>query len=73
MTGEYSTEDEVLKKLHDKATSLIKRHGNLQCTFQHIPREENDVADNLANKAIRDKENTVICNWPNINALMNRS
>ena len=70
LTGEYSIKNHRLKLLWEKVQELLRRHHELQVTCQHIPREENQIADRLANAAIDTKENITTCIWPNINKLM---
>jgi ribonuclease HI len=48
--GEYKVRNENLKRLFDQAQSLI--HRLKQFSIQHIPREENQDADQLANMAM---------------------
>lgn len=55
MIGEYRVKNAGLKPLHRRATDLAD--GFEQCTFHHIPREENTAADKLANMAMDAKTN----------------
>ncbi|MDP6634052.1 MAG: ribonuclease HI family protein [Phycisphaerae bacterium] len=55
MTGEYRVKNAGLKPLHRRATELADSFEN--CTFHHIPREENTAADKLANMAMDAKTN----------------
>ncbi|MEX0887399.1 MAG: ribonuclease HI family protein [Phycisphaeraceae bacterium] len=48
--GEYRVKAPGLKPLHDRAKALIGRLADYE--IQHIPREQNARADELANKAI---------------------
>lgn len=50
LTGQYRVRDEKLKKLHDKAVSLLRRFEAYRMI--HVPREQNRMADRLANRAI---------------------
>jgi ribonuclease HI len=69
--GKYSIKNHRLKALHAKVTDLLQRYNEkLNISFAHIPRELNEVADNLANRAIATKSSVVTLNWPNVNALM---
>mmetsp|Transcript_41393 Transcript_41393/g.86884 ORF Transcript_41393/g.86884 Transcript_41393/m.86884 type:complete len:169 (-) Transcript_41393:6-512(-) len=70
LTGEYSIKNHRLKALRKKVQDLLSRSDELEVNYQHIPREENEIADRLANKAIGARENVTKCNWPNINKLM---
>lgn len=72
LTGRYSIKNHRLKALHARVTDLLQQ-GDAESThisFKHIPREENQLADLLANRAIIMKKNVVTLNWPNVNALM---
>ena len=55
MIGEYRVKNAGLKPLHRRATDLAE--GFDECTFHHIPREENTAADKLANLAMDAKTN----------------
>ena len=75
LTGEYSIKNHRLKALHKKIqemlhASISRQHDKLEVTYLHIPREENQIADGLANFAIATGVNVTTCNWPNINRLM---
>jgi len=50
ITGVYKVKKEHLQKLFQQVQNLIQ-HG--QFTFKHIPREKNQIADFLANKALK--------------------
>ncbi|HWP59643.1 MAG TPA: ribonuclease HI family protein [Candidatus Acidoferrales bacterium] len=50
INGEYRVRSEKLKELHGKALGLLRRFERYRLT--HIRREENRVADELANRAI---------------------
>lgn len=70
LTGEYSIKNHRLKALHKKVQEMLRLHDKLDVTYLHIPREENQIADGLANYAIATRVNVTTCNWPNINRLM---
>mmetsp|Transcript_47162 Transcript_47162/g.47595 ORF Transcript_47162/g.47595 Transcript_47162/m.47595 type:complete len:116 (-) Transcript_47162:448-795(-) len=70
VTGEYSVKNPRLKALLYKVQELLQKNCDLKCNFQYIPREENNIADSLANQAINLRKNLTTCNWPNINNLM---
>lgn len=53
MTGKYNVNNKILKREFKKAKNLEKNFQKV--IYEHIPREENPIADRLANKAI-DKE-----------------
>ena len=69
LTGEYSIKNHRLKRLNKKVKELLSDPSS-QVTYRHIPRNENQVADGLANVAIESRMNVTTCNWPNINKLM---
>ena len=77
ITDKCSTNNEYLIKLKHKVKELLLRYGEDQhgteITFQHIRREENQIADNLANRAIVTKKNVINVNWINVNKLMGGS
>lgn len=50
LTGQYRVRDEKLKKLYGKAVSLLGRLDAYRII--HVPREQNWMADRLANRAI---------------------
>lgn len=51
MRGEYRVKDKELKKQHTRAETLINE-AFPKISFEHIPREENERADELANEAM---------------------
>lgn len=52
LNGQYRVRDDKLKKLHKKALELM---GHLEAyRIVHVPREENRLADRLANRGIDD-------------------
>jgi ribonuclease HI len=52
LNGEYRVKDEKLKMLFQKAVTLLRQFES--CRIVHVPREENKLADRLANKGIDD-------------------
>lgn len=50
MKGVYKVKHPDLKPLHDEARQRVKNFRRVQ--FQHVPREKNRMADQLANEAI---------------------
>jgi ribonuclease HI len=50
MTGQYQIRDAVLKGFWEEAQRLSK--GFAASVITHIPRDENDRADELANQAL---------------------
>jgi ribonuclease HI len=52
LNGEYRVKDEKLKILFQRAISLLHRFESYR--ILHVPREENQLADRLANKGIDD-------------------
>lgn len=53
INGKFKVKDEILKILHRIALSLISRYNNIKIV--HIKREENEIADKLANSFIENK------------------
>lgn len=70
MNGEYSIRNHRLRTLNETVRNLLGRCDGLEVTYMHIPRNYNQIADNLANDAIETRMNVTTCNWPNINRLM---
>jgi ribonuclease HI len=52
LNGEYRVKDEKLKPLFQKAIALLRQFESYRIV--HVPREENKLADRLANKGIDD-------------------
>jgi ribonuclease HI len=52
LSGEYRVKDEKLRMLFQRAISLLRQFKNYR--ILHVPREQNKIADRLANKAIDD-------------------
>ncbi len=50
MNGEYDVKSESILKLYGKARSLESEFSEVE--YNHVPRDENEAADDLANKAI---------------------
>jgi ribonuclease HI len=48
--GRYKVKDPILQKLFARAQKLLSSFPAV--TFEHVPREENRLADKLANQAI---------------------
>ncbi|MCA9495878.1 MAG: ribonuclease HI family protein [Nanoarchaeota archaeon] len=53
LNGEYKVKAEKIKPLYEKVQTTLK---NLKVSFHWIPREDNSLADSLANKGIDDKK-----------------
>jgi ribonuclease HI len=70
LTGEYSIRNHRLRTLNEKVRGLLDRCDDLEVMYLQIPRNENQLADSLANDAIETRMNVTTCNWPNINRLM---
>lgn len=51
MRGEYRVKDRELKKQHERVRALIEE-AFPDISFEHVPREENERADELANDAM---------------------
>lgn len=54
LKGEYAVKAQKIKPLYDAVNSLI---SGIQIKFQWVPRDNNKIADELANKAISDSKN----------------
>ncbi|HYY25077.1 MAG TPA: ribonuclease HI family protein [Candidatus Udaeobacter sp.] len=52
LNGEYRVKDEKLRTLSQRAISLLRQFKSYRIV--HVPREQNKIADRLANKAIDD-------------------
>ena len=50
MRGEYRVKNEALRALHDDATALARRIGNVE--YRHVKRAHNELADRLVNEAL---------------------
>lgn len=50
MTGQYQVKSETLRPLYEKCKELESYFELIQ--FEHIPRNENSLADSLANQAL---------------------
>jgi ribonuclease H / adenosylcobalamin/alpha-ribazole phosphatase len=50
MRGEYRVKNEALKKLHDEASRVARRIGDVSYTA--VRREHNELADRLVNEAL---------------------
>ena len=55
MEGIYRVRSLILKPLHEQAGTLSGQFD--QCTFTHIPRQQNTHADRLVNQALNLKRN----------------
>jgi ribonuclease HI len=51
INGRYRVENASLKPLYQKVKQLQSQFAD--CTFTHIPREQNKEADSLANMALK--------------------
>lgn len=69
-SGNIDPQQMVLYELCEKVQELLSPHAEMEIIYQHIPQEENGIADSLANQAIGTRSNVTVCNWPNINNLM---
>ena len=52
LNGEYRVKDEKLRRLFQRAINLLRQFESYRIV--HVPREQNKIADRLANKAIDD-------------------
>jgi probable phosphoglycerate mutase len=50
MTGEYRVKNEALKRLHDEASRVARRIGEV--SYSAVRREHNELADRLVNEAL---------------------
>jgi ribonuclease HI len=55
ITGKFKVKDLQLSKFHKEFLTTVKKM-NLEFSAIHIPRNENKLADKLANKAIDERE-----------------
>jgi ribonuclease HI len=53
LKGKYAVKNEGLKPLHNEAMALLASFGKWNA--EHIPREENGLADEMSNRAIDEK------------------
>jgi ribonuclease HI len=53
MVGRYAVRSQDLKPMHSRACQLARRLKRVQ--FYHVPREQNQLADALANEALQGK------------------
>ena len=67
MTGKYGVKNQRMKGLRSKARELLDKRDDLNVEFKQLPREQNEIADNLANRAIVTKKSAITVNWPNVN------
>lgn len=72
LNGTYLVHNDRLKVLHTKMTDLFEKYDG-QTTMMHIDRQQNKIADQLANLAIESKKNNITLDWSNVNALMSGS
>jgi ribonuclease HI len=50
LAGEYQVKAENLKPLHEEARSILATFADV--SVSHVPREENEAADEMSNRAI---------------------
>ena len=65
VSGTWRVKNDELKILHDEVQEFINKIKDIR--FQHIPRNENKRADQLANEAMDRKQdmNNIMSNWVN--------
>lgn len=68
--GGYQVNDAILRVHQTSINTLLSKYQNLQYAYRTISREENKVADCLANMGIDLRENVTECNWKKINKLL---
>jgi ribonuclease HI len=61
LQGRYQVKSPHLKPLYEQARALVRRFASVK--FQHIPREQNAIADRLANLAM-DRRKAAECPRP---------
>jgi ribonuclease HI len=57
LKGEYKLKSENLRALHERCRELLRRFKWYE--IQHIPREQNKIADKLANEAL-DQQSKIV-------------
>jgi ribonuclease HI len=55
LQGKYAVKNEVLKRLHEEALALLRSFERYE--LLHIPREQNELADEMSNRAIDEQMN----------------
>ena len=50
LQGRYAVKNEVLKRLHEEALALLRSFERYE--LLHVPREQNELADEMSNRAI---------------------
>ena len=50
LQGKYAVKNEVLKRLHEEALALLRSFERY--ALAHVPREQNELADEMSNRAI---------------------
>lgn len=69
--GVYNIRNPKLQALYAQVTELLEKVKDYATVeFEQIPRDENVIADCLANLAIDTQQNLTACNWQNINRFM---
>jgi ribonuclease HI len=68
VSGHCQVKDSKMKAWHAQDAALLGRKSSkTSITYFHVPREDNWMADLLANRGIDSRENVAVCNWNNIN------
>jgi ribonuclease HI len=68
---QFKVEDSKLTALHAKVSALLDtKSSDTTTTYTHVPREDNRMAELLANMGIDSRENVTLCNWSNVNNFM---
>ena len=69
--NEYEVQDAILKAYHQNVSDHLQesKECRTNISIKHIPREQNELADFLANLGIDSKSHITVCNWANINSL----
>ena len=68
---QFPVEDGELSRLQSKVAVLLDgKPSETTVTYSHVSREDNRMAELLANMGIDARENVTVCNWNNVNNFM---
>ena len=68
---QFPVEDGELSILQAKVAALLDgKPSETMVTYSHVTREDNRMAELLANMGIDARENVTVCNWDNVNSFM---
>jgi len=69
--GEWKCNNAKLREYLKKIQELLaKMRDGTTVVFEHVPREQNERADLLANLAIDSQSHATVCTWNNLNAVI---